>query len=217
MVELLICNQQVVGSSPIASSKPHIKMYRIFGCPIYEEILHLSDNEEHAIKNEINKIGFRSPKDWLCSVDTTFENDNQLHLSPVFSSLASKLNDHAINFARNLNFKLSSFKLKIHDMWCNRYTKYQSQEKHSHGRHFLSCAYFFSAPENSAPLIFFNPTHEAIINFPTEHDINLHAFSVTPEKGKILIFPGWLEHGVKLNKTEEPRITFSCNWNIVDG
>tara|TARA_B000000532_G_scaffold14443_1_gene10375 strand:- start:1493 stop:2071 length:579 start_codon:yes stop_codon:yes gene_type:complete len=191
-------------------------MYRIFGCPIYEDVIRLTNEEESSIREEINSIDKSSPRDWLCHVDTSFDSDNQLHLSPVFSSLASKLNDHAINFARNLNFKFSQYTLQMHDLWCNFYTKYQSQEKHSHGRHFLSCAYFFSAPENSAPLIFFNPTHEAIVNFPTEHEMALHIFPVKPEKGKVIIFPSWLEHGVKLNKTIEPRITFSCNWDIKD-
>ena len=35
---------------------------------------------------------------------------------------------------------------------------------------------------------------------------------IPAKQGGLLLFPGWLEHGVKLNNTKAPRITFSCNW-----
>ena len=33
----------------------------------------------------------------------------------------------------------------------------------------------------------------------------------TPKEGKILLFPGWLEHGVKTNLTDNVRMSLSFN------
>ena len=187
-------------------------MYRIFGTPIYEDRILLHPDEYDELVNEVTFFETSAPKDWLCNVNTSFEFHTKLHNLPEFMMLASMINDRAMEFAKSINFQFSKFNLKMKDMWFNSYTENQSQEKHSHGRNFLSCSYMLTAPQGCADLVFFNPMHEGLVSYPTESEIGLNLYTVKSETGKLVIFPGWLEHGVKLNNTKEPRITFSCNW-----
>ena len=41
--------------------------------------------------------------------------------------------------------------------------------------------------------------------------VNSKEFTVVPEEGLLLIFPAWLEHYVKVNKSSQERIVYSFN------
>ena len=36
-------------------------------------------------------------------------------------------------------------------------------------------------------------------------------FSVTPEKGLLLVFPAWLEHYIKVNRSNKEKIMYNYN------
>ena len=38
-----------------------------------------------------------------------------------------------------------------------------------------------------------------------------HRWKHSPQEGKLLLFPGWLKHGVTTNETEDTRISISFN------
>ena len=39
--------------------------------------------------------------------------------------------------------------------------------------------------------------------------------TITPVENEIYIFPGWLQHGVKLNTSTSDRISFSFNYGVI--
>ena len=197
-------------------------MYNIFSCPIYIKEIILPEEEIIELKNDIESLNLKKPKTWLADINTSFDDHDRLHLDPSFGLLASCLNEHAITFAKELNFKFSEFNIEMAYMWANVYEKNQSQEKHSHGTSFISCSYMLDAPEDTSTFVFFNPLHEGLVSYPIENDelssgLNgKNMVEIKSKTGKLIMFPGWLEHGVRANPVDHKRITFSSNWHIVN-
>lgn len=79
------------------------------------------------------------------------------------------------------------------DMWVMQYEAGDSARLHAHYPSDFSCAYYIDAEEDCAPIVFEKRLY------------------VTPEKGKLVIFPGILEHEVP--KTKYKRTVISMNVN----
>ena len=105
----------------------------------------------------------------------------------------------------------------IEGMWANvnRYRDYNLA--HAHGESEWSFVYYVKVPNNSGNLVLVDPrvrrqnsvVKEFIENHdnPFTHDI----FITIPEEGKLILFPGWLEHYVQSNASKQPRISISGN------
>lgn len=191
-------------------------MKQLFGAHILETSLNLPEEERLTIISHIlEKEKFCDvPKTWLCDLTTSYQIDSKLHESEDFSLLTLLIDNIAKQYAEYINFDFNLYTISMNSMWFNVYRKNQSQEKHDHGRAFLSCAFILEAPENCADFVFYNPLPEGLIGYPVCKENNLLLHSVKAETNKLLIFPGWLEHGVRLNTTTEPRISVSANWSI---
>lgn len=191
-------------------------MKNIFGVPIYENIITLPDHEHNRIKNHIlvNEKYCKKPDIWLCDLVTSYQVRTDLFAEDDFEFLASVLNTHANQFATEIDFDNKNYEIFMTSMWFNTYRKNQSQEKHDHGKSFLSCAFILDAPEGASDFMMYNPLKEGLLGYPTNKENNLLLKRIKAEKGKLIIFPGWLDHGVMLNQTNEPRISISCNWSI---
>ena len=193
-------------------------MKNLFGIPVLESILDFPEEER------LNLISFMTekeelcatPKTWLCDLITSYASNPNLHYFEEFSFLKILLQEKAREYADFVKFDFSRHDLNLENMWFNIYRKGHSQEKHDHGRSFLSCAYIMEAPENCADFVFYNPTPDGLISYPSYEETNLLIYPVKAETNKLIMFPGWLEHGVRLNKTNEPRISISANWGIIN-
>jgi uncharacterized protein (TIGR02466 family) len=190
-------------------------MFKIFGIPIYEGELLLPPASHIRMTEEIKKLKMVHPPAWFADVNTTFNTDPDLHIRPEFRGLGILILQKVKEFAAELEINFNKFRIEMKDMWVNSYDENHGMDKHNHGIDFLSCTYFFSAPEGSSDFVFINPTHEGLLATPTKIGNALHSYRIKPETGKIIIFPSWLEHGVQLNKSIEPRITFSCNFELL--
>ena len=53
--------------------------------------------------------------------------------------------------------------------------------------------------------------------YDLHNENNKYYYNIGPEKsqaGDALFFPSWLEHGVAINSTDNPRISISCNFQV---
>jgi len=190
-------------------------MFKIFGIPIYEGELVLPPASHIQITEAIKKLKMAHPPAWFADVNTTYLTDPDLHHRHEFRGLGILILQKIKAFAKDLDLNFNKFNIEMKDMWVNSYDKNHAMDKHNHGSDFLSCSYFFSAPEGSGEFVFINPTHEGLLATPTKIGNALHTYRIKPETGKIVIFPSWLEHGVQRNMSIEPRITFSCNFKLL--
>ena len=80
---------------------------------------------------------------------------------------------------------------------------------HSHGEADLAGVYYYNTgmSDNDSSFFFCTPAvgSEASIFWGEQR------IAMRPEEGTILLFPGWLRHGVTMNETEDDRVSISFN------
>jgi uncharacterized protein (TIGR02466 family) len=105
-------------------------------------------------------------------------------------------------------------KLPIISCWCNKSTKLQNHHSHSHANSFMSAIFYLSDGHEGGDTVFHipNPWYKDYgwMKFYDSQEIHI-AQKVSPSKGKLILFPSWLEHNVTPLKSLEERISISFN------
>jgi hypothetical protein len=89
----------------------------------------------------------------------------------------------------------------VHQSWVNYSDRHSFQGVHHHSLGGISGVYYLQTNQEDGNLEF----HHLV---PL---INDEAISYKPEVGKIILFPSWAPHSVKVNKTDGTRISISFN------
>jgi len=101
----------------------------------------------------------------------------------------------------------------IHNSWfiCNKKGDFNSPNKQP--PYTFTGIYYIEAPDNCGDIVFKNDME--MNNYATSYNnlntLNSKTFSVTPEKGLLLVFPAWLEHYIKVNRSNKEKIMYSFN------
>jgi len=107
-------------------------------------------------------------------------------------------------------------KFSMGSSWTNVNRKGAYNVTHYHGNSHWSCSYYVTETYG-APIHFFDPRVRAGMFAIFGEGKNKYNNILGVEKcvpGQVLFFPSWLEHGVKQNLTDNPRISISCNFTI---
>ena len=117
----------------------------------------------------------------------------------------------------------------IGNMWVNYNGKHHYNEWHVHPNAILSGVYYikYDGVENGN-IEFKNPYYPYITSahwgagnshttniLKTPNEMTAGIVSITPKPNELLIFPAWLEHRVKPNLKDDPRISLSFNSMLV--
>jgi uncharacterized protein (TIGR02466 family) len=118
---------------------------------------------------------------------------------------------HIDLFKNTLNVpkdELTEFKIK--SSWMTKTSKNEYAHVHYHKRADISGVYYYKTTGKDGSIIFESPlpVFDSLIMDPLP-DITKY----TPEVGKILLFPGWLRHGVEPNYTDDDR--YSISFDII--
>jgi uncharacterized protein (TIGR02466 family) len=107
--------------------------------------------------------------------------------------------------------------LDISNFWININKKNHYNKMHIHPSSILSGCYYAATPPQSGGIVFHNRPETSYIlaelirvgakntNFTTT------AQACEPKAGGVLVFPGWLQHSVEENRSEEDRISIAFN------
>ena len=102
----------------------------------------------------------------------------------------------------------------ITDMWANVLKSAEHHPAHTHSNNFLSGTYYLHS-DQGASIMFQDPRPAAGVILPrmTEQTIaNASLLTYASKQNRAIIFPSWLPHYVKPNKSESKRISIA--WNI---
>lgn len=128
------------------------------------------------------------------------------------------------NFSEELNYHLENYlglidsPVKINKLgykvksWITLNEPGDYTAQHNHGPSDISGVYYISASEESGELFFKNPNKAMISSLCFYHLDEVMLAKV--KTGAILLFPGWLDHGVLSNKSSQKRISISFNITI---
>ena len=95
------------------------------------------------------------------------------------------------------------------ESWATKFQKGMYGHIHTHKDSDISGVYYFETNEKDGNLFFESPVKQMNASYFTK-DIPTRA-SFSPQVGKLLLFPGWLSHGVETNTTDTDRISISFN------
>ena len=100
--------------------------------------------------------------------------------------------------------------------WANVNRQNNFNMPHTHPGSTWSCVYYLTDVNNST-IYFCDPrignTLDGSLAYTKENAGNM----ISPKSnnvGDAMFFPSWLQHGVRPNLTEEPRVSISCNFFI---
>ncbi|SLN16597.1 hypothetical protein PSA7680_00468 [Pseudoruegeria aquimaris] len=125
-----------------------------------------------------------------------------LHRQPAFAPLVTHIDAFAAEISRRNGYS-TRHRLAITGMWAIVNAPGSYNQTHVHPGSHWSGAYYVQAPEGSGDITFTDPRTEAMMQ-PLLHEgprpeALRHHVSVPPVAGRMLMFPSWLQHGVKPN------------------
>lgn len=143
-----------------------------------------------------------------------WQSDDMLHERPEFADIVELVyiqTQEVLDFlgvARDDHY--------ITNMWANVSGNQHRHMLHVHPNCFLSGLLYVQAPRNCGNTVFYDPRPSARIFEPDylfENQYNTGTALITPEVGKMIIWPAWLPHGVEAGdgNPEDERITIAFN------
>ena len=181
-----------------------IKSY--FPTPIlYHQVEeHIANLVEELIIPRINKL---EKKDTLKT--DFFSNSKILSLLEI-PSLMKEI-DKSINYyCKLLNINIPS----LADYWVQDYKKNDFHQLHNHGRCEISIVYWIRANQYSGNIRILNPSPYNKIYYPNGKPTIFtgDSIQIPPTKGKLIIFPSFLDHEVLPSGEGCVRTTLALNY-----
>jgi len=182
----------------------------IYATPIYVKTLENYGGINNQIDEVITNINFKDKEEWGRPNKITtpfFDQDNiqDYHLS----LLANEIDKSIVDYTNQLNFNYNDYDRKS---WILKLEKGDFAHSHNHSSSDLSGVYYYRTNSQDGSFFFEspNPYFEVSNCFKNLADRNFFK----PEPGKLIIFPGWLRHGIFKNDTDNERISISFNINF---
>ena len=186
-----------------------LQFEEIFPTPVSNGFVY--DNEILKDENDqvIDDVKFFMIHEWghthLITTDFVVNNNiiAQYNLTNTKQEIDRKLKEYCeyIDFPFKKDYKIES--------WFSKFEKGHYAHTHSHGIADISGVYYYKT-QDSAGQIFFEPPAPQFSQTKCYYSKGKSLFQ-SPDEGKILLFPGWLSHGVTTNVSDTPRISLSFN------
>ena len=136
-----------------------------------------------------------------------------------FQPLFSKINQMAQNIHNQIGLK-SNLQNRLSAAWLNINNQSGFNVPHIHLGSCLSGTYYLKGVESGAngDIVFRNPWvvdyHIPEGSVEQHTNVTLGSYYFTPEAGKLIMFPSWLEHYVETNTTNIDRISLSFDTKV---
>ena len=122
--------------------------------------------------------------------------------------LKKSIHNHLLTYLGLLHYPVSNLRYET-DSWFTMFKKGNYAHVHSHGTADVSGVYYFKTNQKDGD-IFFEPPLPQLKQSKLFYN-HSGSWSHTPKEGKLMLFPGWLSHGVRTNTTDFDRIGISFN------
>lgn len=142
-----------------------------------------------------------------------------LHRMPELEPLIRRIHHHATNFIRELALDTRSEQIYLGRSWVNILETGGRIEPHNHMAALFSGVYYLQTGDSPDTLRFVDPKL-TIRRDPTytgkATPYNLGTVDIPIQPGRLLLFPGWLSHGMpRPHASNAPRITLAFDYYSV--
>lgn len=187
-----------------------MNLHRWFATTVYEEQLDLAPRELEALVEESRGLEQSDgPAHGMIQRDgfSTYHYQNQVLTLPAFAAARAAIVSEVAVFLEALGCDPSD-RLGIANSWSNVYHPGASVDLHDHGGAVLSGALYLSTSARDA-IFFRNPL---LLQFKTTKPFpfaEVQPIGISP--GKLVLFPGWLEHRTLPNPGPDDKVVLSFN------
>lgn len=194
------------------------KLLQIFSTPIYEYIGNINDiflvnkEIEDRLPNILSTDKFENPSGWNDGVITNIKHRFNTIEDYKLYNLKRFIEQH-LNKYIAITEAYCPVPLHLTHSWINFTGFGQGQNWHQHDDSVVSGVYYFSSNEVDGDIMFKTPNPFVNIEFFPVGNTVKKQYTVAPKKGKLLLFPGWLEHRVEVNQSNHERISISFNFH----
>ena len=177
------------------------------------------DLADSQIQKEIEEQYFGKEKEilkgikkesWGDNIDATYSLNGDLLKEFQLNKLEGYINDCVRSFLNHLQSDVKQIK-RLHS-WVNYSSKYQYQNQHNHMPAKISGVYYIKSNEKDGNLRIHSPIRH-LPQLVNDTNLSFNLVEYTPQAGKIVLFPSWVEHSVRPNMTDDTRISISFNYN----
>ena len=187
-------------------------------CTLFPQFYYHGEVKNHQqlkdkLLSELTDDKLSQPKEWNCSVQSSFETENNFSWDYFYECIKPNLLDMHQQLKGN---PLHQFTMT--EAWLNKYGRGDSQEVHTHigaDNCTFSCSYFAQYALNDARFLFYDPDQTKHLGEFTKHYSGVvNTWFPDVQEGDIIIFPSWLHHQVDVHRSDTTRITVSANFKI---
>lgn len=140
--------------------------------------------------------------------------------APAFSDLVCQLDEFAVAFAAALHWDLGTARLNCDSLWVNILGEGGHHSGHIHPNSVISGTCYVAVPDSAGRIKFEDPRLPMMMAAPQlaadAPDLAGRFHYISPEAGDVLMWESWLRHEVMPSHTEDPRISVSFNYALVD-
>ena len=183
----------------------------LYPTPIYSAKVDNLDPIQEEMFSALEKTSFKMNPCWA----SHYLSDVFFRLNVVkeyeLSLFVSELAKHIQNYCNYLNY---TGDCQISESWFSLFRKGNYGHIHHHGATDISGVYYIKTNGEDGNLFFETPnqhlgTSKVFSTLTPRHEYK-------PEVGNIMLFPGWLMHGIQTNTTDNERISLSFNISFPD-
>mgnify|MGYP000318121620 CR=1 FL=1 len=187
-------------------------------CTLFPQFYYHGEVEKHQqlkdkLLSELTDDKLSQPKEWNCSVQSSFETQNNFSWDYFYECIKPNLLDMHQQLKGN---PLHQFTMT--EAWLNKYGRGDSQEVHTHigaDNCTFSCSYFAQYALNDARFLFYDPDQTKHLGEFTKHYSGVvNTWFPDVQEGDIIIFPSWIHHQVEPHRSDTTRITVSANFKV---
>tara|TARA_E500000331_G_C17055907_1_gene626063 strand:- start:175 stop:777 length:603 start_codon:yes stop_codon:yes gene_type:complete len=187
------------------------ELLRSFSTPIYLSEIKGStfDNVQEEISSCIDKLDFNMNDDWG---KTHFMSDinftEHMFGKHSLTHLMDAIDRHLKRYMKEIGYEPMQ-EYHYDSSWVALFEKGNYGHIHDHGAVDISGVYYHKTNGKDGNIFFESPNTNLASSLPFSHLSN--SMTCEPKEGRILLFPGWLKHGIKMNETDDTRISLSFN------
>ena len=193
-------------------------LHDLFPTRIY---MNLVSNYE-KIQEEFKAVA--DDMEWQNLWNTHLVSDNQFQDNLIkqynLTTFEDELRTHVVSYVKEINSNLDSKRgtplgedpnvpYKITASWMTKYTKGHYAMCHEHGWSDIAGVYYHEVPEDSGGL-FFEPPAPGLCDSLVYSKWG-HRLTPKVSEGLMILFPGFLKHGIETNTTDLDRLSLSFN------
>ena len=176
-----------------------------FSTPIYNSKISNYDIIQNELEESYNKINFSINPQWGHThylSDPTFKEN--LIIKYQLENFSNEIHKHLKYYCESIQLPIREY--FITSSWFSLFKKGNYAHIHNHGECDIAGVYYFKKSDNDGCLFLCNPAILAETSI-----FRTGRLMTRRSQGDILLFPGWIDHGVQTNETDSDRISVSFN------